>query len=208
MCSIALAGLALGVGSAGAQYVGQRQQAKQQARYQAQASAAERQRALQEQRSVRMRQAQEQEATNRELADVALKSREALATATVSAGESGVAGLSVDQLLRDYENQSIAYSMGVTRQQEMKDLQTGLALTDAGYRSRSNLININRPINKPSFLTAALDAGSRGLSGYRAGLDIQRSMVGGSSFSKAPLGTKTTSYSSYSPDYSGTTYYE
>ena len=166
----------LGVGSSVASYAGQRKQAKQQARYQAQASAAERQRAIQEQRSVRMRQAQEQEATNRELADVALKSREALATATVSAGESGVAGLSVDALLDDYTRQEASYRMGIGRQQEMKDLQTGLALTDAGYRSRSNLININRPVNKPSFLTAALDAGSRGLSGYRTGLDIKKAM--------------------------------
>ena len=175
MCSIAIAGLALGVGSAGAGYLGQRQQAKQQARYQAQASAAERQRALQEQSSIRMRQAQEQEATNRELANVALKSREALATATVSAGESGVAGLSVDSLLNDYIRQESTYRMGIGRQQEMKDVQTGLALTDAGYRSQSNLININKPINRPSFLTAALQAGSQGLSGYAAGLDIQRS---------------------------------
>ena len=169
-------GAMLAVASTGAQFVGQRQQARQQARYQKQAAAAERQRALQEQRSVRMRQAQEQEATNRELADVALKSREALATATVSAGESGVAGLSVDQLLDDYTRQEASYRMGIGRQQGMKDVQTGLALTDAGFRSRSNLININRPINKPSFLTAALDAGSRGFSGYRTGLDIQRSM--------------------------------
>ena len=209
MCApLPIIAAAVQVAAAGAQYAGQRKQAKQQAQYQAQASEAERQRALQEQRSVRMRQAQEQEATNRELADVALKSREALATATVSAGESGVAGLSVDALLDDYTRQEASYRMGIGRQQEMKDLQTGLALTDAGYRSQSNLININRPINKPSFLTAALDAGSRGLSGYRTGLDIQRAMGGGSSFSKAPLGTKTTSYASYSPDYSGTTYYE
>ena len=188
MCSIALAGLALGAASGGAQYLGQRQQAKQQARYQAQAAQAERQRAMQEQRSIRMRQAQEQEATNRELADVALKSREALATATVSAGESGVAGLSVDALLDDYTRQEASYRMGIGRQQEMKDLQTGLALTDAGFRSQNRLIGINRPVNKPSFLTAALDAGSRGLSGYRTGLEIQRSMGGGSS--SIPTGSK------------------
>jgi hypothetical protein len=78
--------------------------------------------------------------------------------------------------LDDYTRQEASYRMGIGRQQEMKDLQTGLALTDAGFRSRSNLININRPINRPSFLTATLDAGSRGLSGYRTGLEIQRSM--------------------------------
>ena len=156
--------------------MGQRQQARQQARYQAQASEAERQRAIQEQRSVRMRQAQEQEATNRELADVALKSREALATATVSAGESGVAGLSVDALLDDYTRQEASYRMGVTRQQEMQDLQTGLALTDAGFRSQNRLIDINRPINKPSFLSGVLGAGSAGLSGFASGYGLGREM--------------------------------
>ena len=173
---MAVTSAVIGVGSSAAQYAGQRKQAKQQARYQAQAAQAERQRALQEQRSIRMRQAQEQEATNRELADVALKSREALATATTSAGESGVAGLSVDALLDDYTRQEASYRMGIGRQQEMKDLQTGLALTDAGFRSQNRLIGINRPVNKPSFLTAALDAGSRGLSGYRTGLDIKKAM--------------------------------
>ena len=54
-------------------YMGQRQQAKQQAAYQAQAAAAERQRFMQEQTSIRMRQAQEQEAVGRELEKVSKK---------------------------------------------------------------------------------------------------------------------------------------
>ena len=105
-----------------------------------------------EQRSARMRQAQEQEATAREIGEVSKKAREAMATASVSAGESGVAGLSVDALLDDYVRQEADYRMGVTRQQEMKNLQTELALTDAGLRSQNRLIDINRPINRPSFL--------------------------------------------------------
>jgi hypothetical protein len=99
-----------------------------------------------------------------------------MATATVSAGESGVAGLSVDALLDDYVRQEATYRMGVTRQQEMKDLQTGLALTDAGFRSQNRLIDINRPINRPSFLTGAVNVASSGLSGYRSGLELQREL--------------------------------
>ena len=188
MCSIALAGLALGAGSAAASYAGQRQQAKQQARYQAQASAAERQRALQEHRSIRMREAQEQTARNTEIQRIAQKAKEARSTATVSAGESGVTGLSVDALLDAYTQQEAQQIARLNQQGEMSDLQTGLALTDAGFRSQNRLININRPINRPSFLTAALDAGSRGLSGYRTGLELQRSMDGGSS--SIPTGSK------------------
>jgi len=59
-----------GVASPLVSYAGQRQQARQQARYQAQAAAAERQRFMQEQTSLRMRQAQEQEAVGRELEQV------------------------------------------------------------------------------------------------------------------------------------------
>ena len=174
MCTIPLATLALSAASTTAGFVGQRQQAKQQRRYQNQAMEAERQRAIQEQQSIRMRQAQEQEATNRELGDVAMKAREARARATTSAGEAGVAGMSVDALIDDYTRQEAAYRVGVGRQQEMRDLQTGLALTDAGFRTQNRMIDLNRPVNQPSFLTGALNVASSGLSGYRTGLELKR----------------------------------
>ena len=175
MCEpIAIATAVVGAASSAAQYQGQRQQAKQQARYQQQAAEAERQRALQEQSSIRMRQAQEQEATNRELGDVASKARQAMSRATTSAGESGVAGASVDALIDDFTRQEAEYRMGVGRQQEMRDVQTGLALTDAGYRSQNRLIDINRPINKPSFLSGALSTVQGGVSGYRTGLELTK----------------------------------
>jgi hypothetical protein len=179
MCSpaaIPIATAILGAGSAGLQYAGQRRQAKQQAQFQQRAADAERQRSLMEQSSIRIRQAQEQEATAREIGEVSKKAREAMATATVSAGESGVAGLSVDALLDDYTRQEATYRMGVTRQQEMKDLQTGLALTDAGFRSQNRLIDINRPINRQSFLTGAMNVASSGLSGLRTGLELKREL--------------------------------
>lgn len=177
MCSIALAGLALGAGSAGASFIGQRQQAKQQMAYQKQASIAEQKRAQQEQTSIRMRQGQETEATAREINEMSKKAREAVSTAKVSAGEAGVSGLSVDALLTDYENQSLAYNMGITRQQEMKDVQAGLAMTDAGFRTVNNQIGINRPVSRPSFLEGALSVASSGLSGYRSGLEIKNSRI-------------------------------
>jgi len=175
MCDpISIATTVLSAVSAGAQYSGQRQQAKQQMAYQRQASIAEQKRAQQEQQSIRMRQGQENEATAREINEMSKKAREAVATAKVSAGEAGVSGLSVDALLTDYENQSLAYNMGLTRQQEMKDVQTGLALTDAGFRTMNNQIGINRPVNRPSFLEGALSVASSGLSGYRTGLEIKK----------------------------------
>lgn len=164
----------LGVASSATSFIGQRRMARQQARYQARASEMERQRAMQEQSAMRMRQAQEQEAANRELADVSIKSRQALARARTSAGEAGVSGASVEMLLDDYTRQEAAYRVGIGRQQELRDVQTGLALTDAGYRTQMRQIDINRPIDKPSFLTGALSIAQGGLSGYRTGLELTR----------------------------------
>src|SRR6056300_2077027 len=164
MCSIGLAGLALGAASAGASAIGQQQQArmqyqaaKQQAemqrRYQAQAAAAERQRALQEQTSLRMRQAQEQEAVGRELEQVSRKSQAALARARVSAGEAGVAGASVDALMGDYLRQEAGYRSALLRQQELGGISTAMGLEQAGFATQQRQIGINQPISKPSFLT-------------------------------------------------------
>ncbi len=173
MClPLAAIGAIAGVASAGAGYIGQRQQAKAQAAYQAQSAAAERQRALQEQSSIRMQQAQQQEATARELQQVSRKSQEALARARVSAGEAGVAGASVQALMDDYSRQEAGYRAATLRQQELTGVGTQLGLEQAGLASQQRLISINQPISKPSFLTAGLEAVSGGLSGYRTGLDI------------------------------------
>ena len=179
---------AVQVAAVGAQFAGARRQAKQQARYQAQAAAAERQRFLQEQTSIRMRQAQEQEAVGRELEQVSRKSQQALARARVSAGEAGVAGASVQALLDDYTRQEGAYRSALLRQQELGQVATGMGLEQAGFATTQRQIGINQPINRPSALTAGLQAISGGLSGYSAGLDIQ-SRMGGTTPPPIPAGS-------------------
>ena len=153
-------------------YAGQRKQAKQQAAYQAQAAAAERQRFMQEQTSIRMRQAQEQEAVGRELEQVSRKSQEALSRARVSAGEAGVAGASVQALMDDYVRQEAGYRAATLRQQELGGVATGLGLEQAGFATQQRQIGINRPIARPSFLTAGLQSLSGGLGGVATGLQL------------------------------------
>jgi len=205
MClPLAAIGAIAGAGSSLLGYAGQRQQAKQQAAYQAQSAAAERQRALQEQTSIRMRQAQEQEATARELEQVSRKSQEALARARVSAGEAGVAGASVQALMDDYTRQEAGYRSALARQQELSAVGTQLGLEQAGLASQQRLISIQQPIDRPSFLTAGLGAISGGLSGYRTGLDIG-SRMGGTS-AAIPKGTITGSTASYAPGTAGARY--
>ena len=184
MCSPTLAitaiSTAASVGQSIAGYMGQRRMAQQQAAYQAQAAAAERQRFQQEQTSMRMRQAQEQEAVGRELEQVSRKSQAALARARVSAGEAGVAGASVQALMDDYMRQEGGYRAALLRQQELAGVATGLGLEQAGFATQQRQIGIDRPIDRPSLLTAGLGAVSGGLSGLRTGLDI------GSRFGNAP----------------------
>jgi hypothetical protein len=170
-----LAGLAVAAG--GAQYIGQRRMAKQQAAYQAQAAAAERQRFMQEQTSLRMRQAQEQEAVGRELEQVSKKSQEALARARVSAGEAGVAGASVQALMDDYTRQEAGYRAALLRQQELGGVATGLGIEQAGFATQQRQIGINRPVNKPDFLTSALSTATSAVGAYGLGLDIQSRMA-------------------------------
>jgi hypothetical protein len=171
-----MAGLA--VASGGAQYLGARQQAKQQERYQKQAAEAERQRFMQEQTSMRMRQAQEQEAVGRELEQVSKKSQAALARARVSAGEAGVAGASVQALMDDYMRQEAGYRAALLRQQEMGALATGLGLEQAGFATRQRQIGIAQPISRPNLLTSVLQTGTAALGAYGTGLQLQ-SMAGG-----------------------------
>ena len=190
MCvPLAAAGLAMGAASAGAQAVGQSQQAKaqyqaqlqqneMQRRMQAQAAAAERQRAGQEQTSLRMRQAQEQEAVGRELEQVSRKSQSALARARVSAGESGVAGASVDALMGDYMRQEAGYRSALLRQQELSGVGTGLGLEQIGLASQQRLMGINQPISDPIRprglgIQDALSVASGSLQGYATGKSLK-----------------------------------
>ena len=161
MCSpaaIPIATAVIGAASTGLQYAGARQQAKQQAAFQRQAQAAERQRFMQEQTSLRMRQAQEQEAVGRELEQVSKKSQAALARARVAAGEAGVAGASVQALMGDYMRQEAGYRSALARQQELGAIGTGLGLEQAGFATQQRMIGLSQPIDRPSPLGAVLGA--------------------------------------------------
>ena len=196
--------VATSVGSNIAGFVGARQQAKAQLRYQAQAAVAERLRFAQEQTSLRMRQAQEQEAVGRELEQVSRKSREAMARARVSAGEAGVAGASVQALMDDYTRQEGAYRQALLRQQEMGALATGMGLEQAGFATQQRQIGIRQPVSKPSALVAGLQTISGGLGALGMGMDISSRLGGGGG--GAPAGTISGRTASYAPGTVGAGY--
>lgn len=150
------------------QVSGQRQMAKTQARVQANASAAERQRYLQEVSSMRVQQGQEQVAAAQRINESAKKAREARATARVSAGEAGVAGLSVDALINDLTREEAEYSFATQQQLQMNDVGRSMQLQNAGLGFTNNMLRINRPIEQPDYLGAALSGAQTGMSTYSA----------------------------------------
>ena len=146
--------------------IGQQQMAKTQAEAQRRASAAERQRYLHEVSSMRIQQGQEQVAAAQKLSESARKAMEARATARVSAGEAGVAGLSVDALINDLTRKEAEYSFNVQEQTRMSDVNRQLQLRDAGLGFTNNMLRINKPIEQPNYLGAALSGAQTGLSTY------------------------------------------
>ena len=163
---------AVGVASAGLTIQGQRQQARTQAEVQRRASAAERQRYLHEVSSMRIQQGQEQVAAAQRLQESTKKAREARATARVSAGEAGVAGLSVDALINDLTRKEAEYSFKTQKQLQMSDVNRTLQLRDAGLGFTNNMLRINKPIEQPNYLGAALSGDQTGLSTYSVTKDF------------------------------------
>ena len=96
------------------------------------------------------------------------KAREARATARVSAGEAGVAGLSVDALINSLTQEEAQYRFSETQNQQMTDVGRDLQLRDAGIGSEMNLLRINRPIEQPNYLGSILSGAQTGLSTYTA----------------------------------------
>ena len=170
MCSpsLVIAGIsaATGIASAGVSYAGARQQAKAQARYQAQAAAAALQKKAYQRTTAQIEAAQQREAVTEEKGLVRKKTEADLSTARVAAGESGVSGVSVQHLMDDLRRQQAARLSGLTKQEERLELRRGLGLRQIELASQQELIGINQPIQKPSGLGAALQGIQAGLGAY------------------------------------------
>jgi hypothetical protein len=157
-------------------YAGQRQQAKAQAAYQAQSIAAAQRKAGFQRTSEILEAQQKRLALAQETGKITKAAKEKLASATVSAGEAGVSGLSVQALMDDYIRQQAGLQAAVTTQEKLYGLQTGMNLQQLGLASQQEILGLSQPIERPSLLTAGLSAVSGGLSGYRTGLDIKSRM--------------------------------
>jgi hypothetical protein len=145
---------------------GQAQAAKAQAQAQANQTKAEQQRLLQQQSAERINQRFQEEQVATQLQKSNIKAMEARATARVSAGESGVSGISVDALMNDLTRKQAVYNFGLTRQLEQTNIATDLRMQDNALGSSQRLLSINQPINQPDYLGGLLKGASTGLNTY------------------------------------------
>ena len=158
--------IALGIAQGGMTVIGQRQQAKAQAQVQRNATIAEQQRHLAEMSAMRLKERQEKVAAAQRIQQATTKSREARATARVSAGEAGVAGISVDSLINDLTRKEAEYSFSVQQQMQFANMNRQLGFEDSANRSNMELLRINKPIAQPNVLGALVSGAQTGLSAY------------------------------------------
>ena len=151
---------------------GQKQTGNAQAQAQSNQSYAEKQRVLQQQSAERINQRFQEEQAASQMQKSVTKAREARATARVSAGEAGVAGISVDALMNDLTRKQAVYSFGLTKQLEQSSYATELRLKDNALGSNQRLLAINRPIEQPDYSGGILRGINTGLNTYGTLKDI------------------------------------
>ena len=116
------------------------------------------------------RQQEEQQAAAAEIYAVNQQSQRAAGTARVSASQAGVAGISVDALLKDFTRQELSYQTSVLREQENRAFMYGTEREAIQQQQYARLLGaapqplptIAAPVipPRPTFLAAGLQMGS------------------------------------------------
>ena len=164
MCNPAIAMAAVSGVQGVLQFSAQRQQAKQQAAYQAQAQAVERQRFQREQSATRLREAQDKIAEARKMEQLALENKQRVSTGVTAMGEAGaISEAPIDDLYAQYGRVKEAQA----RQQEFKAVGTELALEEQGFGFQQEMMRLSRPVSKPSLLLSALETGTKAARTYK-----------------------------------------
>ena len=107
---------------------------------------------------------QEKEGAAQKIAQNNEAAAQAIGTARVSAGESGVSGLSVNALLQDFAGQSAEYNQNVGKNFKNFSQQNSIDRKNIDARSKGN--QLGTP-NAPDYLGAGLKIAGAGVSGYR-----------------------------------------
>jgi hypothetical protein len=166
MCDpISLATFAIGAASQVTSFMGAKQEAETQNklaennRIEANRAAADDYAALQN------RMLQEKAAAGQELESANTQAAQARGTARVTSGEAGVMGISVDNLLADYNAQQGKFER--TNEQNLQMTQDQVRDQMRGTKAQAeNRINSVQKVAKPSFAPYAIGIASSGLDSY------------------------------------------
>lgn len=171
MCTFAAAGLVLALASTAYTVYDQDQNTKNQnninQRAQDEGAALAAESFKQQAGQVRLKDQQQAAAASQELSQSAKKASEARATARVSAGESGAAGVSVDNLIADYYSQEAGYKDSVEQNLEWDQNQSTQDLLGLRAGAVGQAIGSRRPmLNRPSYLAAGISGAGQALDTY------------------------------------------
>ncbi len=167
--TIALAGLAISAASTATGFIGAQQQADAQEEYNAFQQEQTRLNAeaayANDFNAEQARLSQEAAADSREIQEAQIDAAKARATARTAAGEAGVSGLSVDALIADFNRSEARFRDATRQQQEFDTLASRDRLRQADARKQSRINSaVPQPVQRPSFLGAALRIGGAGVS--------------------------------------------
>jgi MarR-like DNA-binding transcriptional regulator SgrR of sgrS sRNA len=104
---------------------------------------------------------QQREGAMQKLEENNLSKRAAEATATVSAGENGVSGLSVDALMGDLSSKSGRFTNAVTTNYENAEMAINNQRENIGINAASQINQLKTPA-MPDYFSAALKIGQAG----------------------------------------------
>ena len=168
MCDMTMmmaASFAISAATTVTDYMAQAEQTEQHNRMVRQNQEAAQANLRQEYTAVQTRQIQEEDAAAVEKQSVSREARGARAAAMVSAGESGVSGLSVDALLADIYGKEAEYKDRVTQNTGFTT-QNLTAEMDGLKAKAQDRINSIQPMNGPNPLASALKIGAAGVNSY------------------------------------------
>ena len=168
----------LSAASTAMNFVGQRQQASAQRKYQDIAAKQEAARFAREQTALRREQAQREQAAAEESLAIQLRANQAAATAATAAGEAGVSGTSVNELVNTYFQQEGDYRRSLMLEQGFQRESTGAALIESGFRTQMETTRLQPPVNQPSLVEGVVNTASSLYSGAVTGMQYNRAREG------------------------------
>ena len=154
VATVAMQGIAAGVG-----YIGRKQAANKQQAYQEHLADMQREAAQRRVASLQTKTIQEQAASARKIEAARQESARVAAQARLSAEAGGIAGVTAGHLIQTHEAQEGRYVAALQEEQKMREADAERMAQDMMLASEQQMAATQAPISQPSLLAAGLDFG-------------------------------------------------